>query len=526
MLAAVLIGGTFVARVVYLAFFCPLDLAPDEAHYWDWSRQLDWSYYSKGPLVAYLIRLSCIVFGPISQALMGSEMLAVRLPAVACGSLLLISLYVLTVRVFGREGLAFAVVAAFATLPLFAVGSTLMTIDAPFICCWGWALVAGHRALFHSGESVALLAWISLGILVGVGMLAKYTMVLFLPALALFCLMTSGHRNHLLQPGFWLACIIAGVCCLPIVIWNAQHGWVTLLHTRGHAGLDERGVQWHGPLNYLGLQAAVLLGFWFVAWLRAAIAERPGKTSPDAAYLWWLSVPVFGFFLGFSFKNGGGEANWPVATYLAGMVMAVAWLAKQLESPNTWYRRLTQASIGLTAVIGVVLIFLLHDSRLIRPILANLADPPSDARPFPLRRFDPTCRLRGWKALAVEIDRLRDELGNDVVVAGIGWSWPGEIGFYCKGHPTVYSVGAVIGDRHSQYDFWRPNPVADPTHFYGKTFIIVAGDPISFEGAFDSTDPARVIRYDEDGQPIARFALMVGRGFRGFRSLSTGSDEY
>src|SRR2546430_15627395 len=86
-----------VLRFLYLAINCPLDLSPDEAHYWDWSRHLDWSYYSKGPLVAWIIWLSRTLFGPMSVALTGSEMLAVRLPAVVCGALLLASLYVLAV---------------------------------------------------------------------------------------------------------------------------------------------------------------------------------------------------------------------------------------------------------------------------------------------------------------------------------------------------------------------------------------------------------------------------------------------
>ena len=74
--AAFLILGAALLRLVYLANDCPLDLAPDEAHYWDWSRHLDWSYYSKGPLVAWIIRLSCWLFGPLSEHLTGSEMLA------------------------------------------------------------------------------------------------------------------------------------------------------------------------------------------------------------------------------------------------------------------------------------------------------------------------------------------------------------------------------------------------------------------------------------------------------------------
>src|SRR5438128_11704240 len=87
----------------YLAYQCPLDLAPDEAHYWDWSRHLDWSYYSKGPLVAYLIRAGCELFGPLARSISGTEMPAVRLPAELCSAGLLIAVYVLTSQTFGRE---------------------------------------------------------------------------------------------------------------------------------------------------------------------------------------------------------------------------------------------------------------------------------------------------------------------------------------------------------------------------------------------------------------------------------------
>src|SRR5947208_1514972 len=54
LMALLLIVGGALARLTYLAWYSPLDLSPDEAHYWDWSRRLDWSYYGKGPLVAWL----------------------------------------------------------------------------------------------------------------------------------------------------------------------------------------------------------------------------------------------------------------------------------------------------------------------------------------------------------------------------------------------------------------------------------------------------------------------------------------
>src|SRR5579863_88185 len=98
LVAALLVAASAGLRIAYMAHRCPLDLAPDEAHYWDWSRHLDWSYYSKGPLVAWLIRASCALFGPASLRLTGSLMPAVRLPAVLCSSLLLLSLYILTIQ--------------------------------------------------------------------------------------------------------------------------------------------------------------------------------------------------------------------------------------------------------------------------------------------------------------------------------------------------------------------------------------------------------------------------------------------
>src|SRR5262249_49012940 len=130
--AVLLILLTALARFFYLLHDCPLDLAPDEAHYWDWSRHLDWSYYSKGPLVAWLIRASCELLGGGSQPWSGREMLAVRAPAVLCGSLLLLGIYVLTVQVYRSDRLALAVVLIALTMPIIAAGSSLMTIDAPY----------------------------------------------------------------------------------------------------------------------------------------------------------------------------------------------------------------------------------------------------------------------------------------------------------------------------------------------------------------------------------------------------------
>ena len=136
--AALLIASLTLLRIAYLAFGCTFDLAPDEAHYWDWARHPDWSYYSKGPGVAWLICASLHLFGGLSLSLTGSEVLAVRLPSVLCGSLLLVALYKLTVWIQGSPRLAFTLIALAGTMPMMWAGSLLMTIDSPFVCCWAW----------------------------------------------------------------------------------------------------------------------------------------------------------------------------------------------------------------------------------------------------------------------------------------------------------------------------------------------------------------------------------------------------
>src|SRR5438045_4592691 len=103
--AGLLIVASAGFHLYYLADQCPLDLAADEAHYWDWSRHLDWSYYSKGPLVAWIIGAACELAEPWAMATTGTLMPAVRLPAVLFGASLLLSLYMLTVQVTGRDGL-------------------------------------------------------------------------------------------------------------------------------------------------------------------------------------------------------------------------------------------------------------------------------------------------------------------------------------------------------------------------------------------------------------------------------------
>jgi len=516
--AGLLILGSAALHVAYLTSDLALDLAPDEAHYWDWSRHLDWSYYSKGPLVAYLIRAGCELAGGCSQQFNTNEMVAVRLPAVLCGSLLLVSLYFLSKQVFENERLAAGVVVIALTLPVIGAGSTLMTIDSPYTCCWGWALVLGHQALFRRSAW----AWPVTGLLVGIGILAKYTMVMFLPSVGLFLLTSRQYRGLLFRPGFWVMTGIASLCCLPILIWNWQHDWPTVRHVSGLAGgHGATGLNWLGPLIYVSAQCGLLLVYWFLVWLAAMATFRPWRNGPPGtAYLWWLSAPMFATFLAFSVKTGGGEPNWPVTAYISGLVLTAAWIANQLRSGEPWQRRLTLAGLAITCGLGLAINVVMHRSVWLYPLFDRFVGEPTNERPLPMRRLDPTCRLRGWRTLAPAVDKLRQEVrtpGSEAVLACTSWALPGELGFYCVGHPPVYSLGLPLGDRHSQYDLWHPNPIADPSLFAGRTFIIVGNFPPGALGqAFERVEISQLVTHYEHGRPVAQWMLTVARGYKGF----------
>lgn len=175
---------------IYYILHGPLDLSPDEAHYWEWSRRLDWSYYSKGPMVAYLIRAG--------TALFGDTVFGIRIMAVLCSVLssvyvfkLVNLMYISSAGAVGSPGVSFAearegLIAALLLqiIPLFAPFGIIFSIDSPFIFFWVLSLYLFWKAMDAKGESASqkVYTWVLLGISLGFGLLTKYTMAFFYPA--------------------------------------------------------------------------------------------------------------------------------------------------------------------------------------------------------------------------------------------------------------------------------------------------------------------------------------------------------
>src|SRR5881394_4413076 len=145
-----------------LWFATRLELVPDEAYYWLWSKHLAASYRDKGPAVAWVIALGTWLFG---DNVFGIRFFSVLL-AMGTGW----QLFLLARRLYDDRTALWCLLVA-AILPLFAVGSILMTIDSLSVFFWAWATNLCWTAL----ASRKVWHWFALGAVIGAGFLAKFT---------------------------------------------------------------------------------------------------------------------------------------------------------------------------------------------------------------------------------------------------------------------------------------------------------------------------------------------------------------
>src|SRR5262245_32630507 len=146
--------------------FSVTGLVFDEAQYWSWSRELDLGYFSKPPLLAWLIRGTSELCGQDEACLRS-------FPPV----LSTIAAYFVFLTGRALYGMHVAVWSAiiFATLPLTAFLVTSITTDVPLLLFWSIALYAWTMLIGRKN-----VAWaVALGFTIGIGLLAKYAMIYF-----------------------------------------------------------------------------------------------------------------------------------------------------------------------------------------------------------------------------------------------------------------------------------------------------------------------------------------------------------
>ncbi len=200
-----------VLRLVYLG---SVELLPEEAYYWNYSRHLDIGYLDHPPMVAWLIRMGTAAFG--------QSQFGIRIGALCCCLIAGVFTYRLARNLFGQPSAA-AALALSQLLPFFFLSGLLMTPDAPLTAAWAASLYYLERALVAGLAE----AWWPAGLALGLGMISKYSIGLLVPVTLGFMLWDRPSRSWWRRRQPYAAALLALAVFSPVILWNAQHDWAS-----------------------------------------------------------------------------------------------------------------------------------------------------------------------------------------------------------------------------------------------------------------------------------------------------------
>jgi len=298
---------------VILLIFDRTELFVDEAQYWFWGQNLDFGYYSKPPLIAWIIRAVTDLAGSDSP-------FWVRLPAPLFHMGTALVLMAVARRLYGLRAAAWAG-PVYVTLPMVSVGAALFSTDTPMLFFHALAILLWLK--LQQRTTVPLAA--ALGFAVGLGLMAKYAMIYFVLGAGLAGLFIPAARIP--RPAALIAAAVALAVIAPNIWWNIRTGGITIEHMLYNA-------EWHaagaapglaGALRFLAEQFVVFGPIMFAAYLLLILRTPFGLRLPHAGLLLWLSAPVT-MLMAAQGTLGSANANWGVAAYTGASVLVTAWL--------------------------------------------------------------------------------------------------------------------------------------------------------------------------------------------------------
>jgi 4-amino-4-deoxy-L-arabinose transferase-like glycosyltransferase len=308
-LGLLFIIGITLWRVVTL-HFDSTDLFVDEAQYWLWSQNIDFGYYSKPPMIAWIIRAMTDMSGSTS-------IFWIRL----CGPLLhMATAFVLmkTAKRFVGPEVEGWTAATYITLPGVALSSVFFSTDVVLLFFLAVALFAYFGLTRRRSTGLALL----MGIAFGCAFLSKYAILFVVPGgligLALLPSARIAWRDFFISAGS------AIIVVSPNLWWNVTHDATTVKHTTSIAHWSDLSLDLRRGVEFFAAQFGVVGPIVFFAILWAVHRAVRGESRAFERLLIWLSVPVV-LLITFQALIAKAYANWAVTAYVAGTILAV-WL--------------------------------------------------------------------------------------------------------------------------------------------------------------------------------------------------------
>ena len=299
-------------RVILLAFN-KTDLFVDEAQYWLWGQDLAFGYYSKPPLIGWVIRAFTQIGGDVQ--------FWIRLPGPLFHAATALLLGAIAARLFDAR-VAVVTSLAYITLPMVALASLLISTDTimfPFLAA---AMLGYLRVLDRAESHIAILT----GLALGAAFMAKYAAIYYV-----ICALLAAFAFRTARPSLGSAGLIALaflVAISPNLLWNIANGFTTVQHTLDNADwvrdpAARAGLNFSGLLEFFTAQFAVTGPILFATLLIAAARWR--HRTPAQRLLLTFALPILALVCSQALLSKA-YANWAASTYLAGTILSISLL--------------------------------------------------------------------------------------------------------------------------------------------------------------------------------------------------------
>jgi len=363
----------------------------DEAYYWMWSKHLAFGYYDHPPMVALVIRAGTLIGGDTE--------LGVRLFSVLLALPMSFAIYRTAAILFGGTRLAANATILFNVTLMVAVGTLIVTPDSPLLVAASFVLFFLAKVL-ETGRGAW---WLAVGAAVGCALLSKYTALLFGPAILIWLVAVPKQRSWLISPWPYLGGLVAFAIFASVILWNAEHQWVSFLKQIGdRVRVDEFHPYHVAELIPTQFAFATPLVFILGAMGLYALIRRKAGAMPARVLIDAMFWTIAAYFIWHSL-HARVEANWFAPVYPAFAIAAA--VAAHLVRWEAREERLVRFCLRWAPSVGIVMFALLV-------LQANTGW-------LSLYRRDATVRSVGvgWRELADQIEAVRKRVGATCVLA-------------------------------------------------------------------------------------------------------------
>jgi hypothetical protein len=408
----------------------------DEAYYWTWSKHLAGGYYDHPPMVAVVIRLGTM--------LAGDTELGVRLVSILLALPMSWAVYRSAEILFGGRRVAATAAILLNVTLMAAVGTMIVTPDAPLLVAASFVLFFLAKVL-ETGQGAW---WLAVGVAVGAALVSKYTAMFFGPAILIWLAAVPKLRRWFASPWPYLGGLVAFAIFAPVILWNADHHWVSFIKQLGRARIEDFRPAFIGELIPTQIAFATPL-VWMLGSMGLYALFRRNSGALAARVLVSATFWTIVLYFVWHSLHARVEANWFAPVYPAFAIAAA--VAAHVTPWDARGRRLADFCLRWAAPSGV-LMFVLLIVQANTGVLSGY-------------RRDATVRSVGvgWRELAGEIEAVRARVGAACVLAP---------DYGTTGWLTFYLPKGTCVVQPTQRIRWVNMPEPDPAKLSGKLLYI------------------------------------------------------